>query len=744
MDYEKLTPLEEDDLIAEIKKDFKHDRIFSADWRKDARENYDFVALRQWSQEDLTTLDEQKRPAITFDYTQKVVNAICGAEVNNRQQVRYAPREMSDVKVNEVLTAAGDWVRDQCQAEDEESDAFRDLNICGMGWTETSLDYEEDPDGQVKINRRDPLKCWWDGAASKKNIRDARRVYYGDWMSKEDIERQWPDADLADVKDDLMDEAASEHNADQAWQYKNDQNDQGIKNSGMLFVLQKQCFKMEPFYRVEDPDTKKLISIPEERFTQLKKIYEDSTGTKLNFVKQTKKVFYRAYSCGEVLLEYKKSPCQTGFTLNCMTGRRDRNTNYWMGIVQGLKDPNRWGNKFFSQILHIINSNAKGGAFAETGAFADPKKAEQQWAEASPLLLLKEGGIDKIRDRQPAGFPAGLDRLMEFAFNAGPMVSGINLEALGLANRDQPGVLESQRKQSAYAMVADLFDSMRLYRKTQGKVLLEYIQKYISDGRLMRVLGPEGNPQVVALSKQPDDVTYDVIVDDAPHAPDQKQKTWEMLVQLLPTMMKQGMPIPPDLLDFSPLPSTLVEKWKAYIQQSKGVPPELQQQMDQMQQQLQQASQQNQKLTMENMQLKFDGAVEMMQLQQKAAAQTQNSAIKEKAINADSYNRQMEMMTKAAIDKLAIFVDAKIKDMKIAVEGHAKLLDHGVALDKAKSEAAASRKEDVQQKNDIMTRLTDTIKSVTESQKEISQTLKKKKKLTLKRTKDGFVAEQEV
>ena len=57
----------------------------------------------------------------------------------------------------EMLTAAGDWVRDQCQAEDEESDAFRDVLTAGMGWTDTLMDYDENPDGDVIIERRDPM-----------------------------------------------------------------------------------------------------------------------------------------------------------------------------------------------------------------------------------------------------------------------------------------------------------------------------------------------------------------------------------------------------------------------------------------------------------------------------------------------------------------------------------------------------------------------------------------------------------
>ena len=68
-----------------------------------------------------------------------------------------------------------------------------------------------------------------------------------------------------------------------------------------------------------------------------------------------------------------------------MTGGFDAHDKVWRGLLQVLMDPQRFANKFFSQTLHIINSNAKGGLLAEATAFADPVKAEQDWANPSAL-----------------------------------------------------------------------------------------------------------------------------------------------------------------------------------------------------------------------------------------------------------------------------------------------------------------------------------------------------------------------
>ena len=79
------------------------------------------------------------------------------------------------MKKNELLTSAAKWFRQQCDAEDEESNAFRDLVVCGMGWTKTRLDCD-DPEGDPKVDRTDPLEMCWDRNAKKRNVVDGRRL----------------------------------------------------------------------------------------------------------------------------------------------------------------------------------------------------------------------------------------------------------------------------------------------------------------------------------------------------------------------------------------------------------------------------------------------------------------------------------------------------------------------------------------------------------------------------------------
>jgi hypothetical protein len=581
-----------DDIVRDAHRFYREAKSHSSEWRNQAPKWYDLVANKQWDEDDITTMEDQKRIPVVINRTARAINAIIGTQVANRQETRFIPRNLGNVQVNEVLSGAAEWVRDGCDAEDEESDAFEDTTTCGMGWTETFLDYETDLDGSIIIDRRDPMEMYWDPAARKRNLADGKRVGRMVPMPRDEFDARWPKADANTSAGPWNDESSPSNSRVFVYPqdaYKNQQSLGTTQKSAFVNVFQYQYAHREPVYRV-GPQAEKLTQ------KQFEKIKDKIEAAKMPFLKQQGVTWRQAFIAGSALLEDDECPFPDGPTLRCITYKRDRNKNTWYGIVAAMMDPQKYGNKFLSLIMDIVTKQSKGGVIMEKDAVDDTAEVEKKWATPDGIVFVRSGAIGKIKDKPQMNLPPGLDRLVAYFLDSVHEVTGINLEQLGMANRDQPGVLEHQRKQAGLTIIAPLFDGLRRYRKEQGRVLLHFIQTYISDGRLIRIVGQDGE-QFVQLAKQSDTAKFDVIVDEAPTSPNMKERVFGALTEMLPNLAKMGIPLPPELLDYAPIPSSLASKWKALIQQSQGAnPQQLQQQMGEMQKQIAQLTDQNKQL----------------------------------------------------------------------------------------------------------------------------------------------------
>lgn len=555
-----------DGLFDKLKGWCREDISKSSTWRGAAREDYAFEAGDQWSEEDKSVLRDQLRPIITMNRIAPIIDSVSGSEVSNRQEVQYIPREQGDVQVNEILTAAAKWFRDECDAEDEESDAFRDMLICGVGCTETRLDYEDNPDGEPRIDRVDPLEVVWDSSARKRNFVDGRRVFHirrdipieearalcpNDDFEDADYNATWANTEL-DKKDD--------HENNGHFYDKPDQEvDADEKSEKRVTLIRAQWYEREPAFRVIDPDDpSRVVTIGKKQHDMVQNAAKQAGMPPIRSVRITRKVYKQAY-LGRVLLEVSDAPCQDHFSFHFMTGKRDRNKNSFFGLVRSMKDPQRWANKWLSQTLHIMNTTAKGGIVAERGVFDNDAEAEASWAKQDAITWLKKGSLQEGRWKEkPQGqFPVGFYQLTEMAISSIRDTSGVNVEILGMREANQAASLEAQRKQSSMVILQPMFDSLRRYRKNQGRLMLYLIQNYLSDGRLIKIVGDAGAKYVPLVHNQ-QVATYDVIVDQSPTSPDQKQAVWGMLQQILPSIAKI---IPPQtyqaLLKYSPLPSAV-------------------------------------------------------------------------------------------------------------------------------------------------------------------------------------------
>lgn len=636
------SPLAEAELYERLKGWFIEDRRAQSEWYREAESDFAFHAGHgQWEEADRQRLKGQNRPCVTFNRIGPAVAAIVGMEVANRQEVRFIPRTTSgraipqidpatgqplerlelgadDQGPAELYTGAAIYLRDQCNAEDEESDAFQDAAICGMGWTETRVDYDEDASGRIVIDRVDPLEMVWDARAAKRNLADARRLHRAREIDIEAARQMFPG-----FEDDELDAAwarpayleSTAHDREAARNYGNApiwaQADRRT-----VTIVETEWAEIEVGYRAANPATGEVLEVADSaELTELKRRATES-GIDLAVQQSKRRVLRRAF-LGSVLLESDQAQSQSGFKFKAITGYRDRNKRQWVGLVRAMRDPQRWANALFSSVLNSIQTSGK-GIMAERGAFDNDQQAEADWANAGRIVWLKTGALSgaapRIMPKMPSNMPSGVESLMQFALQSMRDVSGINVEMLGLADRGQAASLEYQRRQAATTILAPFFDGLRRYRKDQGRLLLHLIRDYLSDGRLVRIVGPDYE-RYVPLIRGGDVLEFDIIVDDAPASPNQKEASWIILQQMLPILMKQPLSIEAwgKLLKASPLPGSVVGEFVEAMQQERQRQEAQQVQQAQMQQQV--SNPQEIRLRAEAQKLEVEAALKQQELQ---------------------------------------------------------------------------------------------------------------------------------
>jgi hypothetical protein len=571
------------ELFEVLKGWWRADSEHTFNWRQTAKEWFEFRSGEQWSAEDRQLLNAQQRPTIVFNRVLTVLKAIAGMEINGRHEVTFIPRNTQDTAINEVLTAASKWMADGCDAEDEESSAFEDTCTCGMGWTENRLDYETQWNGKYVEEKVSPFEMYWDRTAKKKNLSDSRRMARVRKMPLGDAMQLFPGFDAAalDAQWAVDNIYGATKTLEEKRRREENTTSSTYDDTREVTIVHMQWFEREYYWKIANTQNNTITELDDDKY----KVFNErmqQLGGQQNYtaVKLPRRVFKQAFMGGS-MLKSGDSPVKDQFIWKCITGELDLVHGTWFGLVKVMMDPQRWSNKWLSQVLHILNTAAKGGIIAEEDVPAgDPREFEDNYARPDVVTWVSKGAIaaGKIMPKPGGGVTDGHVSLMQYAITSIRDVTGINLDLLGQQDQNQPALLDQYRKQAGMTILATLFDSLRRFRKQVGLIRLYYIQNYLADGRLVRVVGPEG-AQALPLLKDKCLGIFDAIVDDTPTSPNMKEANWAVIQPMLAVFKDQLVANPvvlTALLEYSPLPSRVIEMLKAFAANQKQDPEQQQ------------------------------------------------------------------------------------------------------------------------------------------------------------------------
>ena len=184
----------QDNTIGILRKWFRAAVDAAHEWRKEAQEDYDFVAGKQWSDNERKQLAESGRPPIVINRIKPLINILSGYQRLNRYDIDFLPRTNDDMAICQVRKGVTKYVLDRSDYDSQESMVFLDAVICGVGWFDVGYKFNDgEQDGEAYVRRTDPFGVYVDPEAHEPDFSDAKYICRATWADKDELTNTYPE-----------------------------------------------------------------------------------------------------------------------------------------------------------------------------------------------------------------------------------------------------------------------------------------------------------------------------------------------------------------------------------------------------------------------------------------------------------------------------------------------------------------------------------------------------------------------
>lgn len=606
---QELLGMEDDEeIIRVMEQRINESLMIEQDWRDvEVRESFAVYEGDQWVREDIERQKANGMPIVTINRVKPVIQSIVGFEIQNRLDVKYIPRLNNDSQngFNDVLNNAVRYIEQNADADLEYTLAFQDMLICGVGATDTIMDYSNPPhDGEFKVERVMPAFLFWDPASRRKNKMDSDYVVRVKVVNKEIIKQEYGKEGFSDTYSGSVDDSILEFF----------QSVLAVKELGVIYEYQWR--KKKPFYQIENPfrgvDPQQLAAeqgiMTYEGVEEFNAMYmatvqyysekygfnpevdqtfaiEDKAdyskfreackffGIKVTYAKQYMYKYYRAIITGGNVVSKAENYSQNGFSIKFMTGDFSELTQYDYGLLRACKEPQRLLNQVISDYQGFLNTIPKGGVNIETDSVRDIQGFLDTYSKAKTVTLFEPGALSggKVMPKIAPALPQGILEMIQFADSQIMSVCGVTPELMGVMSTKEQnsGFLRQQIKQGLTTL-STFFDARRSYLQQQARLYIDCVRVLAenNEGRLIRNVIGEPGATYIPLLKSNIAAEYDIIIDEMPSSPDEKENTFMKLLEMQGQMLNKPNPIDlmPLILEYAPFEQDIVKQIKAMMQ----------------------------------------------------------------------------------------------------------------------------------------------------------------------------------
>ena len=162
-------------------------------WAQQAKEDKEFRLGRQWTASQRETLEARGQAPIVINRIHPAVESAKAMLTSNRPSFRAAPREDSDNKVAQVVSALLSYMYDISDGRSAIRQAVDDYYVMGVGYLHIYQDPMMDMGkGEVCFHDVDPLDVYVDPNSRHKLFDDAENIIISKLFTKDQAKKLWP------------------------------------------------------------------------------------------------------------------------------------------------------------------------------------------------------------------------------------------------------------------------------------------------------------------------------------------------------------------------------------------------------------------------------------------------------------------------------------------------------------------------------------------------------------------------
>ena len=162
-------------------------------WAAQAKEDREFRLGKQWSQEQVQTLESRGQAPIVVNRIHPAVETAKAMITANRPAFRASPREDSDRKVANVISNLLAYIYDISDGRACIRQAVDDYYVTGLGYLQVFQDpYADMGKGEVKFKDLDPMDVYVDPNSRSRFFDDAENIIVSRLFTKDQAMKLYP------------------------------------------------------------------------------------------------------------------------------------------------------------------------------------------------------------------------------------------------------------------------------------------------------------------------------------------------------------------------------------------------------------------------------------------------------------------------------------------------------------------------------------------------------------------------